>query len=63
VSPAYPTALDQIPALRAALDKRQYPAATRVASQLLTLPTHQWLRDKDKRAIEELCRKPDSVSP
>jgi len=28
---------------------------------LLTLPTHHWLRDKDKQAIEELCREPDPV--
>jgi perosamine synthetase len=56
LSPAYPTALDQIPTIRVVLEGRQYPAATRVASQLLTLPTHRWLREKDKRAIEALCR-------
>lgn len=56
LSLAYPTALDQVPQLRTTLERRQYPTATRVASQLVTLPTHQWLLERDKQAIEKLCQ-------
>ena len=55
LSPAYPTPLNEIPEMRAAVDGRQFPSARRIAANLLTLPTHQWLLEKDKRALADLC--------
>jgi len=56
LSPAYPSALNEIPDIRARFDGQRFPAAARVASRLLTLPTHHWLVEKDKKAIAALCR-------
>lgn len=57
LSAAYPTALNEIPELRGVVNGQQFPAARKVAANLLTLPTHQWLREKDKAAIADLCRR------
>jgi hypothetical protein len=48
---AYPTPVNQIPQLSAVFDGRQFPGAKRVAERLLTIPTHHWLSEGDKRAI------------
>jgi len=56
LSAAYPTAVNEIPDIRARFDGQRFPSAATVASRLLTLPTHQWLIDRDKQAIAELCR-------
>jgi dTDP-4-amino-4,6-dideoxygalactose transaminase len=56
LSAAYPTAVDEIPELRAVVNGRRFPSAQKVAANLLTLPIHQWLSEKDKAAIEDLCR-------
>jgi dTDP-4-amino-4,6-dideoxygalactose transaminase len=51
VSAAYPTAINEIPQIRSTFGREQYPAARRVAETLVTVPTHQWLSARDKRAI------------
>src|SRR5690349_11534746 len=59
VSVGYPTSIDKIPEVQASCGDRRpasFPAAQRVADNLLTLPTHHWLSDDDKRAIADLCR-------
>ena len=56
VSVSYPTPISDIPEIRAAFDGRRYPVAHRVAERLLTLPTHHWLSERDRRAIVDLCR-------
>jgi perosamine synthetase len=50
---AYPTAIDEIPEVRATTRCQRFPAAQRVAELLLTIPTHHWLSEADKRAIAE----------
>lgn len=57
VSLAYPMPLNEIPELRATFNGQSFPAARKVAEQLLTLPTHHWLSAKDKRAIAAVCRR------
>jgi perosamine synthetase len=47
ISAAYPTSIDEIPEMRAAVHGRTFPCATTVASRLVTLPTHQWLLERD----------------
>lgn len=56
VSIAYPMPISEIPEIAAAFDGQRFPAAARLSAQLLTLPTHHWLSEHDKRAIADLCR-------
>src|SRR5262249_55603189 len=59
---AYPTPVNEIPEIRAAFDGQHFPAARMVSDRLLTLPTHHWLTDEDRRAIAELCRERDACA-
>jgi dTDP-4-amino-4,6-dideoxygalactose transaminase len=56
ITPAYPTSIDAIPRLQRTWSGRRFPAAERVAERLLTLPTHHWLTDDDRREIADLCQ-------
>ena len=56
LSVAYPTPINEIPDLRAVFNGARFPSARRVADSLLTLPTHHWLSEADKRAIVALCQ-------
>jgi dTDP-4-amino-4,6-dideoxygalactose transaminase len=56
VSVAYPTPINEIPEIASAFDHQRFPSARRLSEQLLTLPTHHWLSERDKRAIADLCR-------
>jgi dTDP-4-amino-4,6-dideoxygalactose transaminase len=49
----YPSAVGDIPRVKAAIGSTHCPAATRVADQLVTLPTHHWLSAKDQYAITD----------
>jgi dTDP-4-amino-4,6-dideoxygalactose transaminase len=52
---AYPTPVNEIPEIRSAFDGQRFPTARTVSERLVTLPTHPWLSERDKRAIGELC--------
>lgn len=56
LSSGYPTPISDIPEVSAVVRGRRFPHASHVAANLLTLPTHEWLSDRDKRAIAALCR-------
>ena len=56
VGVAYPTSIAEIPQLRNVCEGADFPSARSVAERLLTLPTHEWVSEKDRRAIAELCR-------
>jgi perosamine synthetase len=56
LSAGYPTPVSDIPDIRFSCNASQFPSARRVAENLLTLPTHHWLSEKDKSAIADLCR-------
>jgi dTDP-4-amino-4,6-dideoxygalactose transaminase len=51
VSLGYPTPINEIPEIRHMFDGRRFPSARRVSEHILTIPTHQWISEKDKRAI------------
>jgi dTDP-4-amino-4,6-dideoxygalactose transaminase len=51
MSVAYPATIDQIPQLRGHFDSNLYPGATKLAEQLLTIPTHHWVEERDRKAI------------
>jgi perosamine synthetase len=57
LSGGYPTPVSDIPEVRSRIDGQQFPAAGRVAEQLLTIPTHHWLTKDDRRAIADLWRR------
>jgi dTDP-4-amino-4,6-dideoxygalactose transaminase len=56
LSAGYPSPVSDIPEIRLSCNAGQFPSARRVAQNLLTLPTHHWLSEKDKSAIANLCR-------
>jgi perosamine synthetase len=56
LSLAYPTPVNEIPEIQSGFDGQRFPAARTLSERLLTLPTHHWLSEDDKRAIAELCR-------
>jgi perosamine synthetase len=51
VSLAYPTPINEIPEISEMFDGQRYPSARRVSERILTIPTHQWISEKDTRAI------------
>ena len=53
VGVAYPTAISEIPEIRPSVHGQQFPCAQSVAERLLTIPTHQWLSERDKIAIAD----------
>lgn len=53
LSVAYPTPINEIPEISRLFGGQRFPAARRVAEHILTLPTHHWLSEQDKRAIAE----------
>jgi perosamine synthetase len=56
LSPAYPTAISDIPGVPIVTGGRQFPSARRVASSLVTIPTHHLVSPRDRTAIADLCR-------
>lgn len=53
LSLAYPTPINEIPEISRMFDGQRFPSARSVAEHILTIPTHHWLSEKDKRAIAE----------
>ncbi|HJU44100.1 MAG TPA: DegT/DnrJ/EryC1/StrS family aminotransferase [Vicinamibacterales bacterium] len=61
VSLAYPTPINEIPEIRTMFDGQRYPSARRVSECILTIPTHQWISEKDAKAIRE-CVEPSATA-
>jgi dTDP-4-amino-4,6-dideoxygalactose transaminase len=51
ISHYYPTAIQEIPELRPALSAIRAPGASILAERLVTLPTHQYVTERDVRRI------------
>jgi dTDP-4-amino-4,6-dideoxygalactose transaminase len=47
VMPAYPTSIDAIPEVRGMIKDTEFPVAARLAREIVTLPTHGYVGDKD----------------
>ena len=60
VSVAYPTPINEIPEISHLFAGRRFPSARQVSQRILTIPTHQWISEKDKRAIAE-CLNPSAA--
>lgn len=56
IGAAYPTPVSDIPQIRDTFRGQQFPAAQQVAECLVTVPTHRWVSERDRRAITDLCR-------
>jgi hypothetical protein len=61
MSVAYPTPINEIPEISQMFDGKSFPSAQSVADHILTLPTHQWISEKDRRAIAECVEPPAAV--
>jgi dTDP-4-amino-4,6-dideoxygalactose transaminase len=53
MSVAYPATINQVPELRGQFDGGHYPGAAKLAQQLLTIPTHHLMEERDKKAITD----------
>src|SRR2546428_1007729 len=58
ISVAYPTPINGIPEIGAALSGQRFPSAESVAARLLTIPTHPWLSPKGNTALTECLGSP-----
>lgn len=56
LAPAYPQPIHRVPELAAAFAGQNYPGASTVAQRLLTLPVHEFVREKDRRKIQSLLQ-------
>jgi dTDP-4-amino-4,6-dideoxygalactose transaminase len=63
MSIAYPATIDQVPQLRGHFDSNLYPGATKLAEQLLTVPTHHWVEERDRKAIASCFPRGAVLSP
>jgi perosamine synthetase len=60
VAPGYPMPLPELPALRAGAKSAQWPGATRLASQLVTLPSHRWVTLGDVACLRSALQSPST---
>jgi perosamine synthetase len=51
MSVAYPATIDQVPQLTGYFDAGRFPGAVKLSEQLLTIPTHHWVEERDRMAI------------
>jgi len=51
MSVAYPTPINGIPEISHLFAGRRFPSAQTVSERILTIPTHQWISEKDQQAI------------
>jgi len=54
IMPVYPTSINAIPELRGKIEAGEFPVAESFAGQLVTLPTHGYVTQKDVTAIGRL---------
>ena len=54
IMPAYPLAINLLPELSATMNAERFPVAEEYARNLLTLPTHPYVRPKDVHAVHGL---------
>ena len=57
ISCMYPTAVNEIKEIKDTFSGEAYPSARRVAERILTLPTHEFLSEKDKRKIVQFIKR------
>jgi len=54
IMPTYPDSIDRIPELRCYFQDQSFPLAKQLANNLITLPTHSFVTQRDKRQIAAL---------
>ena len=67
VSPNYPATIQEIPELASRLASRKCAGAQEVVDRLVTLPTHQFVKERDRLKIDRVlgsqgCRSVPTVS-
>lgn len=63
IAPSYPTTLAELPQIAERLSgpERQWPGAERLVAELVTLPTHSRVTNRDRRKIAALLRSPKRI--
>lgn len=56
ISAMYPAGIHQIPALRDRFQGQAFPGADRIAANMVTLPTHEYVTEADRRAVVTLLQ-------
>ncbi len=56
VSPSYPSTIQAVPELQGRITPRTCPGAQDVVDRLVTLPTHRYVMERDRRRIECILR-------
>jgi dTDP-4-amino-4,6-dideoxygalactose transaminase len=54
VTPVYPESINHLPELRGEIPAKSFPVAESCARELVTLPTHEYLTQKDMTVIRRL---------
>ncbi len=54
IMPVYPTSINAIPELKGRIDGGAFPVAESCAEELVTLPTHEYLTEKDMTIVRRL---------
>lgn len=54
LSPNYPTTIQEIPQLQGRIAVRACPGAQEIVDRLVTLPTHEFVNEQDRRKIEQI---------
>jgi dTDP-4-amino-4,6-dideoxygalactose transaminase len=62
LSPNYPATIQDIPELAGRLTSRSYPGAQEVVDRLVTLPTHQFVRERDLQKVDRVLGNRGSCS-
>jgi dTDP-4-amino-4,6-dideoxygalactose transaminase len=59
----YPSPINEIEELKSEFNGKVFPSASKITERLLTLPTHQFLSEKDKKEICKLFNETVSIHP
>ena len=54
IMPTYPTPINEIPQISEEFEGQHYPNAKFLADCLMTLPVHEYIRERDRRQIQNL---------
>ncbi len=61
IMPAYPTPINMIPEIATEFSNQQYPQAEATCNLFLTLPVHQYIKERDKKQILVLLNDCNSI--
>ena len=61
ISPIYPSSINKIEQIESQFNGRTFVGSSKIAEKLITMPTHKFLSEKDKKGIYELFQQCDPI--